>query len=71
LLYGLTCKNLIGGVVGLSGYLFQSFDIPNLGKLPILLNHGCYDAVIPISAARASYKRIIPNDSITYKENDL
>ena len=25
LLYGLTCKHPIGGVIGLSGYLFQSF----------------------------------------------
>ncbi len=51
LLYGLTCKNILGGIVGFSGYLFQSFDIPNLGKLPILLNHGRHDQMIPFKVS--------------------
>lgn len=46
--YGLTSKNLIGGVIGFSGQLFQSFGTANLGKVPILLNHGSNDKMITI-----------------------
>jgi predicted esterase len=66
LLYGLTSKNIIGGVIGLSGYLFQSFDLPNVGKLPILLFHGSKDQLIPIAMAKKSYEKIIKNNEITY-----
>lgn len=55
LLYGLTSKNIVGGVAGLSGYLFRSFEIPNLGKLPVFLEHGSYDNMIPVQVAKKSY----------------
>jgi len=70
-MYGLTCKNVIGGVIGLSGYLFRSFDIPNQGKVPIFLAHGSYDNMIPVQAAKKSYDRILGKPGVGYKEKDL
>lgn len=46
LYYGLQCANPIAGVVGFSGYLFQSIKLTNLDKTPILLNHGSLDSMI-------------------------
>jgi predicted esterase len=40
LYYGLQCTNPIAGIVGFSGYLFESTKLTNLGKTSILLNHG-------------------------------
>lgn len=67
LLYGLTSSNIVAGVVGFSGYLFSSFDIPNLDKLPILLHHGVHDPMIPFKQATKSYEKIMKSDKITFR----
>lgn len=70
-LYGLTSKNVIGGVIGLSGYLFQSFEIPNKGKLPIFLCHGSNDSLIPIQVSKKSYEKILGDPKVIYKQKQL
>lgn len=54
-LYALSSKNILGGAVGLSGYLFQSFPLTNVGKVPLLLFHGAQDSMIPFHSAKKSY----------------
>ena len=64
LAYGLTSKNIIGGVIGLSGHLFNGFELPNLGKLPLLLYHGHKDQTISFEQAYKSYKKILGKDKV-------
>jgi phospholipase/carboxylesterase len=54
---GLEYKDVIGGIFGFSGYLFEITSVKH-GKLPINLYHGAVDQMIPLGAAKASYKRL-------------
>lgn len=47
---------VLGGIIGLSGYLFHQTTIPTILP-PVLLSHGEYDRVIDIKYAVDSYKR--------------
>lgn len=47
----LNFKPLIGGVFGLSGYLFSFINLNNADKIPIRLIHGEMDDVIPFNFA--------------------
>lgn len=71
LLYGLSSDKLLGGAVGWSGHLFQSFDLKNQGKLPLLINHGQYDSMIPFQMAVQSYDKIIKDEKITFKSYNI
>ena len=74
LFHGLTSKTTLGGIIGFSGYLFsfEGFELSNLGKVPILLNHGVYDAMVPFAAAKKSYEKIIKGENmITFKEKPV
>lgn len=68
LLYGLSSKHKIGGVIGLGGHMFNSFALPNLGTIPIILQHGLQDSTIPIQMARHSYKKIVNSPGVKYSE---
>lgn len=43
LLYALTSKKLLAGAIGFSGHPFRSFELVNLGKIPLLIYHGKND----------------------------
>jgi phospholipase/carboxylesterase len=59
---GLTYPKPLGGIVGLSGFLFPTtpFEQPN-EETPIILSHGDKDLVISLSWAALSYKRFDEN----------
>ena len=59
LLYALTTDKILAGAVGWSGHLFQSFELRNVGKIPLLINHGEYDSMIPFEMGRKSYEGIM------------
>lgn len=71
LLWGLSNKIQVGGVIGFSGYLFQSFEIRNAGKIPILLYHGEYDPTIPYKHAMASYGKISKSEGVEVRKRDI
>ena len=56
--YGLECKHPLAGIIGLSGFLFPSANLTNLGKTNILLQHGELDQVIPLEYSSQSYERL-------------
>lgn len=58
---GLSFGQKLGGIFGLSGYLFPHTEIKQ--KLPIFLYHGKSDPMIPYLWAQESYKPIsnLPN----------
>ena len=67
LLYALTSDKVLGGAVGWSGHLFQSFDLKNIGKIPLLINHGEYDSMIPFEMSKKSYEEIAKNERVVFK----
>lgn len=58
-------------MIGFSGYLFQSFEIRNAGKIPILLYHGEYDPTIPYKHAMASYGKISKSEGVEVRKRDI
>ena len=56
LLYVLSSEKVLGGGIGWSGYLFKSFQLRNHGKIPIIINHGQYDGMVPFKRAVKSYE---------------
>lgn len=71
LLFGLSSKQQIGGVIGFSGYLFKSFNLPNLEKVPVLLYHGLLDPTIPFRQAVDSYGRIRKSKQVELRERKI
>ncbi len=55
---GLEHKRKLGGVIALSGFLFEETKINQL-DLNLLITHGDYDDMIPHKEAEVSYKRIL------------
>lgn len=70
--YGLTADKELGGVVGFSGYLFgfEGFELKNRAKIPILLNHGVHDSMIPFEHAKKSYEKIQGASGVTFKQTN-
>lgn len=56
--YGLETLKPVAGIVGFSGFLFPSTKLTNLGKTPILINHGKRDQVVPHDFSMSTYSRI-------------
>ena len=60
---GINYDKTLGGLVGLSGYLFQSTKIDNLTKeryeIPIYLGHGEMDPVVEFNYAKEGYQRLL------------
>ena len=71
LLYGLSSDKILGGAIGWSGHLHQSFDLKNLNKLPLFINHGKYDNVVPFKMALKSYESILKTERVTFEAYDL
>lgn len=67
LYYGLQCPKPIAGIIGFSGYLFESTRLDNLNKSAVLLNHGAEDPLIPEWLAKQSYKRILAGTNVKYE----
>ena len=68
--YGLTAKIQLGGIIGFSGYLFnfEGFELSNLGKVPILLNHGNQDSMVDFAHAKKSYERLLNGqNNVTFR----
>lgn len=57
LYYGLQCLKPLPGLIGFSGYLFESTQLKNLDQTKVLLYHGGMDQMIPLAIARLSYQR--------------
>ena len=55
---GLQLDQLVGGIFGLSGYLFDFTELRNASKLKIRLFHGDRDPMINHSYAEHSYERL-------------
>jgi phospholipase/carboxylesterase len=70
---GLTHKELFGGVVCLSGYLFPFTKVNgDKSKLPVLIRHGTYDDLIPEPFALATYKTILDGKlNVDYKNYNI
>jgi len=66
LYYGLQCANPIAGLVGFSGYLFESVKLTNLDKTSVLLNHGEVDSMIGEGFAKHSYSRLLKHPNVKY-----
>ena len=49
---------LLGGVIGISGYLFQFTELKNAENLIVKLTHGELDTMIPGEYAEISYERL-------------
>ncbi|CAD8108208.1 unnamed protein product [Paramecium sonneborni] len=56
---GLSYSQRLGGIVGLSGYLFPTTQMNDIQKeTPILLVHGSQDQMIPCVLSKKSYERL-------------
>ena len=68
---GLTTKHQLGGVVGLSGFVFTQTEIneENFQNLKIMLCHGLSDMVIPKILAEKSYqgKGMLEKENVEWK----
>ena len=62
----------LAGLMVLSGYLHGAVSPQESVYPPILMVHGRQDSVVPLSAARSAYDRLLAlNATITYKEFDM
>ena len=59
LTYALSAERVLGGGIGLSGHLFGAVPFLNDGKVPLLINHGKYDNMIPYQLAIKSYQPVL------------
>lgn len=57
LYYGLQSVKPLIGIIGLSGLLFGSAALKNLGPTKALIYHGAEDQVIPLPLANFTYQR--------------
>jgi len=60
---GINYDKTLGGLVGLSGYLFQFADIDNLPQkryeIPIYIGHGEMDPMVDFHYAKKGYERLL------------
>jgi predicted esterase len=66
LFYGLQCERPIAGIIGFSGYLFDSTKTTNLGKTNILLNHGDHDFRAELPHSEKTYQRILSDPHVKF-----
>jgi len=62
---GLEHKRKLGGIIALSGFLFEETKI-NQPDLNVLITHGDDDSMLPYKQSEASYKRIIGLKNVNY-----
>ena len=70
-MYALTSEKILGGAIGWSGHLFQSFELKNKDKIPLLINHGEHDSMVPFEMAMKSYESILKEEKVIFRSYKL